>query len=94
MWSPTCGSCSRRPCRRALAGTNTTRPCLDNPPDMTAAGDEAGRVVRDYHDLEAYLTGSHRAGGRAVILASDYYGQYQQRCSFSQLSSPRNSSCP
>ncbi|GJN14267.1 hypothetical protein PR202_gb01067 [Eleusine coracana subsp. coracana] len=48
-------------------------PCLDNPPDMTATGGEAGRVVRDYHGLEAYLTGPRRAG-RAVILGSDYYG--------------------
>lgn len=54
-------------------GHQHRHPCLDNPPDMTAAGDEAGRVVRDYHGLEAYLTGSHRAD-RAVILGSDYYG--------------------
>ncbi|KAK3138830.1 hypothetical protein QOZ80_5AG0373900 [Eleusine coracana subsp. coracana] len=48
-------------------------PCLDNPPDMTATDGEAGRVVRDYHGLEAYLTGPRRAG-RAVVLGSDYYG--------------------
>ncbi|TVU19301.1 hypothetical protein EJB05_35442, partial [Eragrostis curvula] len=56
------------------AGPSSSRhPCLDNPPDMTATGAEAGHVVEDYYGLDAYLTGSHGAS-RAVILASDYYG--------------------
>ncbi|CAD6272203.1 unnamed protein product [Miscanthus lutarioriparius] len=48
-------------------------PCMDNPPDMTATGAEAGQTVRDFHGVEAYLTSS-RSAHRAIVLGSDYYG--------------------
>ncbi|CAL4900648.1 unnamed protein product [Urochloa decumbens] len=56
-----------------LPSASARHPCLDNPPDMTATGAEAGRAARDFHGLEAYLAGSSRAR-RAVILGSDFYG--------------------
>ncbi|CAM0145217.1 unnamed protein product [Urochloa decumbens] len=56
-----------------LPSASARHPCLDNPPDMTATGAEAGRAARGFHGLEAYLAGSSRAR-RAVILGSDYYG--------------------
>ncbi|KAL6620220.1 hypothetical protein ACP70R_035359 [Stipagrostis hirtigluma subsp. patula] len=58
----------------ASASRSHHHPCLDNPPDMTAAtGGEAGEVVRDFHGLDTYVTGSPYTG-QAVILGSDYYG--------------------
>ncbi|CAL5094817.1 unnamed protein product [Urochloa decumbens] len=56
-----------------LPSASSRHPCLDNPPDMTDTGAEAGRAARDFHGLEAYLAGSSRAR-RAVILGSDYFG--------------------
>jgi len=60
------------PSARAASSSSTS--CLDNPPDMTVTGAEAGQTAPDFHGVEAYLTGSRRAH-RAIVLASDYYGQ-------------------
>jgi hypothetical protein len=70
------------PSARAASSSSSLQhhPCLDNPPDMTATGAKAGQTARDFHGVEAYLTGSRRAP-HAIVLGSDYYGQSSVQCS-------------